>query len=105
MAYWNDKQTQGSEQDEKKRPEEELVREQNSFGLPNSLMMAMPMTPPPGMPNSVMREMMGNADAEIFPDAVRLSGNPKKPGCRMQKTSVVESNIAKKTERRRKTPF
>ena len=76
MAYRNDKQTQGSEQDEKKRPEEELVREQNSFGLPNSLMMAMPMTPPPGTSNSVMREMMGNADAEIFPDAVRLSGNP-----------------------------
>ncbi len=78
MAYQNDKQTQGSEQDEKRRPEEELVREQNSFGFPNSLMIAMAMTPPPGTPDSIMREMMGNAEAEIFPDAVRLSGNPEK---------------------------
>ena len=58
MAYQNDKRNQAPEQDEKQRPEEELAREQQSFGLPNSMMMAIPMTPPPGTPNSVMREML-----------------------------------------------
>lgn len=63
MAYQDDKQTQGPEQDEKQRPEEELVREQSPFGfLPNSLMMAMPVKSPPGTPNSVMREMMDDAE-------------------------------------------
>ena len=48
MAYQNDKRNQAPEQDEKQRPEEELDREQQSFGLPNSMMMTMPITPPPG---------------------------------------------------------
>ena len=66
MAFENDKQSQTPEQDEKQRPEEELVRDRQSFGLPNSLMMVMPMTPPPGTPNSVMREMMDDAEAGHF---------------------------------------
>ena len=58
MAYQNEKQAQTPVQDEKARPEEQLVPEQLSFGIPNSMMMAMLVPPPPGTPNSVMREMM-----------------------------------------------
>ena len=71
MAYQNDKRNQAPEQDEKQRPEEELAREQQSFGLPNSMMMAIPMTPPPGTPNSVMREMLDENAPEDGAEADR----------------------------------
>ena len=58
MTYQNKKQAQAPGQDEKQRPEERYVPEGVSFGLPNSVMMAMPAVPPPGTPNSVMREIL-----------------------------------------------
>ena len=58
MAYENEQQTQDPVQDEKQRPEEQRVPEGAVFSLPNSIMMAMPVAPPPGTPNSVMREML-----------------------------------------------
>lgn len=64
MAYQNEKETTASEKDGNLLPEEQTVREQQSFALPNSLMMAMPMTPPPGAPNSVMRELLDEQDRD-----------------------------------------
>ena len=61
MAYREKKQTQSPEENKKARPEEQFVPEQHSFGMPNSLLQAVPMTPPSGTPNSLMREM----DAEV----------------------------------------
>ena len=57
MAYQDKQQAQNAKQDHKARPEEQFVPDQRSFGMPNSLMRAAPMVPPPGTPNSVMREM------------------------------------------------
>ena len=57
MAYQNEKNTQAQGQGEQALPEEEFTPEQRTTGLPNSLIMSMPV-PPPGLPNSVMREML-----------------------------------------------
>ena len=57
MAYQNEKNTQAQGQGEQALPEEEFTPEQRTAGLPNSLIMSMPV-PPPGLPNSVMREML-----------------------------------------------
>ncbi|MBQ6509357.1 MAG: DUF4157 domain-containing protein, partial [Flexilinea sp.] len=73
MAYQNEKQTQAAGQDESLRPEEQLVPEQRFSMLPNSLMMATPMTPPPGTPNSVMREMLDPQIPSAEAEADRLS--------------------------------
>ena len=57
MPYQGKKQQQAPEENKKARPEVQFVPEQRTFGMPNSLMQAVPMTPPSGTPNSVMREM------------------------------------------------
>ncbi len=57
MPYQGKKQQQAPEEHKIARPEEQFVPEQRTFGMPNSLMQAVPITPPSGTPNSVMREM------------------------------------------------
>ncbi len=66
MAYQDKQQAQNAKQDHKARPEEQFVPDQRSFGMPNSLMRAAPMTPPPGTPNSVMREMDPEANSGVL---------------------------------------
>ena len=61
MANQSEKQTEAPKQEKEIRPEEQLVTEQVSFALPNSTMIGMPLPPPPGTPNSVMREMLSDA--------------------------------------------
>ncbi len=63
MPYQSQKQTQTAGRNEKPRLEKPEVQEQRSFGIPNSLTMAMPATPP-GTPNSIMREM--GTDNSLF---------------------------------------
>lgn len=58
MANTSEKQTRPKEQQEQNQPEEQFVPEQVSFVIPNSLAADMPVPPPPGTPNSVMREML-----------------------------------------------
>ena len=81
MAYQNEKQAQKPKQYEKQCPEEQRIPEQAYFGMPNSSLMAMPV-PPPGMPNSVMREMLSErqipaaeTEAERLSAGIR-SGTP-----------------------------
>ena len=74
MAYQDKKQTQAPGQEEDLRPEEELVPEQNLYGMPNSTLTAMPTPPPPpGSPNSVMREMLEEQDHDEEGEASLLS--------------------------------
>ncbi|MBQ6517345.1 MAG: hypothetical protein IJI14_01410, partial [Anaerolineaceae bacterium] len=58
MANTGEKQARPKEQQEQTQPEEQFVPEQVSFVIPNSLAADMPVPPPPGTPNSVMREML-----------------------------------------------
>lgn len=58
MANTSEKQTRPEEQEKLTQPEEQFVPEQVSFVIPNSLAAGMPVPPPPGTPNSVMREML-----------------------------------------------
>ena len=51
MPYQGKKQQQAPEGNKKARPEEQFVPEQRTFGMPNSLMQAVPITPPSGTPN------------------------------------------------------
>ncbi len=73
MAYQNEKQTKTPGQDEKQRPEKQHVQEQPLFGLPNSFMTTMPVPPPPGTPNSVMRELLEPQIPDAEAEADRLS--------------------------------
>ena len=74
MAYQDKKQTQAPGQEEELRPEEELVPEQNLYGMPNSTLTAMPTPPPPpGTPNSVMREMLEEQDHDAEGEAALYS--------------------------------
>ncbi len=57
MPYQDKKQQQAAEENKKAHPEQQLGSEQRSYGVSNGLMWSVPMTPPPGTPNSVMREM------------------------------------------------
>lgn len=72
MAYQDKKQSYNIRQDKKARPEEQFVPEQSSFRMPNSFMMSAPV-PPPGTPNSVMREMLDPQIPEAEAEADRLS--------------------------------
>ena len=66
MPYQGKKQQQAPEEHKNARPEEQFVPEQRTFGMPNSLMQAVPMTPPSGAPNSVMREMDTEEGGALF---------------------------------------
>ena len=66
MPYQGKKQQQAPEGNKKARPEEQFVPEQRTFGMPNSLMQAVPITPPSGTPNSVMREMEAEERGALF---------------------------------------
>ena len=66
MPYQGKKQQQAPEENKKARPEEQFVSKQRSFSVPNSLMQAVPMTPPSGTPNSVMREMEAEDRGPLF---------------------------------------
>ena len=59
-------QKQAPEEDKKGRQEEQFAPDQRSFGMPNSLMRGGMMTPPPGMPNSVMREIYPEDSGGLF---------------------------------------
>ncbi len=59
MAVQDEKQIQAPEQKDKEAPQEDVSRETVWAELPNSAMAAMPVSPPPpGTPNSVMREIL-----------------------------------------------
>ena len=74
MAVADKKQTQEPGQEEQLRPEEELVPQQAVFVLPNSVLASMPTPPPPpGTPNSVMREMLEERGDPAEAEANRLS--------------------------------
>ena len=66
MPYQGKKQQQGPEEHKNARPEEQFVPEHRTFGMPNSLMQAVPITPPSGTPNSVMREMEAEESGALF---------------------------------------
>ena len=65
MPYQGKKQQQAPEEHKNARPEEQFVPEQRTFGMPNSLMQAVPMAQP-GTPNSVMREMDADDSGALF---------------------------------------
>ena len=65
MPYHDRKQQPAPEENKKARPEELFDSKQRSFGMPNSLMQAVPMTSP-GTPNSVMREMDADDSGALF---------------------------------------
>ncbi len=65
MPYQGKMQQQAPEEHKKARPEEQFVPEQRTFGMPNSLMQAVPMAQP-GTPNSVMREMEPEERSALF---------------------------------------
>ena len=69
----NKEQAQAPGQDKKVCPEKQPAPEQFSFRFPNSLMMDIPVTPPQGTPNSVMREMMDPQIPAAEEEADRLS--------------------------------
>ncbi len=66
MPYQGQIQKQAPEAAHKGRYEEQFVPDQRSFGIPNSLMQAAPITPPPGMPNCVMREIEAEPGSGLF---------------------------------------
>ncbi len=73
MADRAENQTREPQQEQLSAPEEELSREPVLSGLPNSLMMAMPIVPPSGTPNSVMREMIDSQNPSAEGGADSLS--------------------------------
>ncbi len=74
MAVQGEKQTKAPGREQNVRPEEQFVPEQAAFGLPNSFLAAAPLPPPPGTPNSVMREMLTDRQIpEAEDEADRLS--------------------------------
>ncbi len=66
MPHQEQKIQQAPEENKKSRPEKQSVRGQRSYSMPNSLAGAVPMTPLPGMPNSVMREMDPEDSGVLF---------------------------------------
>ena len=89
MAYQSEKQTQGPVQDAKALPEEQFLPGESLYGLPNSSLMAAAGPPPPGFPNSVMREMFSDRQipaAEAEADRLSAgitSGTPESVRSRM----------------------
>lgn len=65
MPYQDKQKTQNPGQRSLVRPEEQFVPEQHSFGMPNSVRMSIPVSPP-GTPNSVMREMEAEDRGALF---------------------------------------
>ena len=73
MAYQDEKQKQTPGRKEQLPQEEKTAPEQRFWQLPNSLMLGMPLPPPPGTPNSVMREMLDPQIPAAEAEADRLS--------------------------------
>ena len=72
MSYQADKEYRNRKQDKKSRSDEQLSRETNYPGMPNSAMLSVT-PPPPGTPNSIMREMLGPRMSAAEDEADRLS--------------------------------
>ena len=69
---------QGEKQNEVQGQRDQQKEEKPEFGmgyaeLPNSLMLAMPDEPPPGLPNSVMREMLAPQDPDLGENSDRFA--------------------------------
>lgn len=73
MANNDEKQKQTPERKEQLHQEEKAAPEQSFWQLPNSLMLGMPLPPPSGTPNSVMREMLDPQIPSAEAEADRLS--------------------------------
>ena len=73
MPHQGQEQMRAPEENKNARHEKLFVPDQRSFGMPNSLMGAITMTPPPGTPNSVLREMLDPQIPEAEEEADRLS--------------------------------
>ena len=72
MSYQADKEYRNRKQDKKPRSDEQLSRETNYPGMPNSAMLSAAL-PSPGTPNSIMREMLGPRMSAAEDEADRLS--------------------------------
>ncbi len=72
MGFQSEKQQTNTGRDENLQPQEEVIQEPVSYGMPNSFMLSMPL-PPPGLPNSVMREMLAPQIPAAEEEADRLS--------------------------------
>lgn len=73
MAYQSERKTANEKQNGKPLQEEKRDPEFIASRIPNSQMMSMPVPPPSGTPNSVMREMMNPQISAAEDEADRLS--------------------------------
>ena len=72
MSHQADKEYRNRKQDKKSRSDEQLSRETNYPGMPNSVMLSVT-PPPPGTPNCIMRETLGPRMSAAEDEADRLS--------------------------------